>query len=169
MAAVLEEDQEYQLRHIFRWYSRNFNTPLYQVEELPLVEVLQAWYECQYESIVHDETREEELLKELLDLSENEEQRRKREMETERKLDDDEQFAKTVEEAEPPPTKKDPGTMQELVEEVKSRQDMDIPKRKKFSEAELPATIKTLPPDVNMSFVDSDEFERGLEEESIKG
>ena len=50
--AVLSGDnQEYVLRHIFRWYSKTFATPLNEVEELPLEDVLTHYYETKYEDM----------------------------------------------------------------------------------------------------------------------
>ena len=37
-------DSEYQLRCIFRWYSKNFHTPLHVVSTLDEEEVLQAYF-----------------------------------------------------------------------------------------------------------------------------
>lgn len=46
-----EPDSDYWLRKIFRWYSHYFATPLHEVEDLPLVDVLRAWYEQAYEDM----------------------------------------------------------------------------------------------------------------------
>lgn len=61
---------EYQLRHIQRWYSKQFHTPLHMVEELPLDDVLQHYYEAWYETLASAEEGElrlkfEDELKEL--------------------------------------------------------------------------------------------------------
>ncbi len=40
---------EYKLRKIFRWYSTTFHTPLHEVDDLPLVDVLQAYWEQKLE------------------------------------------------------------------------------------------------------------------------
>jgi hypothetical protein len=51
MRAVLEEDPEYLLRRIFRWYSTTYHTPLHQVEELPIEYVLQHFFEVNIEAM----------------------------------------------------------------------------------------------------------------------
>lgn len=55
LASVLTDSSEYGLRHIFRWYSTTFCTPLHIVEDLPLVEVLQHWHESEYEKLLDDD------------------------------------------------------------------------------------------------------------------
>lgn len=47
-AAVLRGDDDFQYREIMRWYSREFSTPLPQVEELDREDVLQHYWECHY-------------------------------------------------------------------------------------------------------------------------
>lgn len=49
MYSVIEEPSEYNIRYIFRWFSREFSTPLHVVETLPLEDVLTHYYECLYE------------------------------------------------------------------------------------------------------------------------
>lgn len=61
--AVHHNEDDYYLRHIFRWYSREFHTPLHLVEDLPLVDVLTHFYECQYEEL-KDEERLQQLYEE---------------------------------------------------------------------------------------------------------
>ncbi len=52
LEAVLSGDsQEYIFRHILRWYSKNFYTPLHVVETIPLEDVLTAYYESKYEEM----------------------------------------------------------------------------------------------------------------------
>ena len=45
LESVVNPDSEYYLRFMFRWYSKTFHTPLHMVPDLPLVEVLTAYYE----------------------------------------------------------------------------------------------------------------------------
>jgi hypothetical protein len=47
--AVLERPGEYTIRHIQRWYSKTFSTPLQEVQDIPIEEVLEAFYEELYE------------------------------------------------------------------------------------------------------------------------
>lgn len=66
MHAVVTEPGEYTTRHIFRWYSREFGTPLHVVESLPLEDVLQHYFECQYEELA-EEQRAETIRRLLID------------------------------------------------------------------------------------------------------
>ncbi len=45
------EDQEYALRRIFRWYSKTYHTPLHMVDQLPLMDVLTAYWEEEFEGL----------------------------------------------------------------------------------------------------------------------
>lgn len=51
LLAVIEAGDEYQTRRILRWYSREFHTPLHVAEELPLEDILRAFFECQFETL----------------------------------------------------------------------------------------------------------------------
>lgn len=49
-----EPDPEYFLRRVFRAYSKKFFTPLHEVEELPLDDVLQHFWEEHFEEVGED-------------------------------------------------------------------------------------------------------------------
>lgn len=51
LIAVTKPDVAASMRRIFRWYSREFSTPLHTVDTLPLEDILQAYYEDRYESM----------------------------------------------------------------------------------------------------------------------
>jgi hypothetical protein len=55
LAGVMDPDEEYTLRDIYRWYSREFATKLHEVEGLPLEYVLLNWFEVQYQELDEDE------------------------------------------------------------------------------------------------------------------
>ena len=74
MQAVLNPDRDAWLRHVVRWYSKTFHTPIADVEQLPMDEVLLAYYESSFEEMEDDE-REEHVHK----LLETDEQRAARE------------------------------------------------------------------------------------------
>jgi len=59
MQSVLKEDLDYLLRDIFRWYSKEFVTPLHVVETLPLEDVLRHYYEVKYAELSEHERLEE--------------------------------------------------------------------------------------------------------------
>ena len=52
--------RDYMYRRIMRWYSKTFSTPLSQVEEFPVEDVLQVYYEETYEEM-DEEQRQGEL------------------------------------------------------------------------------------------------------------
>lgn len=58
LKAVREEDAEYRLRFIYRWYSETFNTPLHVVEDLPTEDVLRHFFERRFEEIPEDKLLE---------------------------------------------------------------------------------------------------------------
>jgi primosomal protein N' len=49
LKSVLQPDDDYFLRRIFRWYSEKFHTPLGEVADLPVEDVLQTYFECAFE------------------------------------------------------------------------------------------------------------------------
>lgn len=49
-----ERDPEYFLRKVFRWYSATYATPLHVVDELPLHDILQNFWENHYESMLEE-------------------------------------------------------------------------------------------------------------------
>jgi hypothetical protein len=49
--SVAKGTYEYHLRHIMRWYSEKFHTPLHMVEDLPLEDILSTFFECEYEDL----------------------------------------------------------------------------------------------------------------------
>ena len=60
MHGVVHEPGEYSLRYIFRWYSREFSTPLTEVEDIPLEDVMRHYFESRYEDL-EEEDREKEI------------------------------------------------------------------------------------------------------------
>src|SRR5277367_2319090 len=71
--AVLRPDGEAFWRHVCRWYSKTFHTPLHVVEDLPVDVVYQHYYEGIYEDL-----DAEELARVADDITETEESRRDR-------------------------------------------------------------------------------------------
>jgi hypothetical protein len=56
------EYREYWLRHIFRWYSKTFHTPLHVVDAIPLHDILIAYFEERYEGMNEEQLEEERAL-----------------------------------------------------------------------------------------------------------
>jgi hypothetical protein len=61
LQSVVNPDSDYQLRSMFRWYSKTFHTPLHVVPDLPLIDVLTAYFESSFENMKDDELAEEKL------------------------------------------------------------------------------------------------------------
>lgn len=58
LRSVVKPDGDYFVRRICRWYSREFHTPLHEVEELPLDYVLTQYFESTFEDMEEDERQE---------------------------------------------------------------------------------------------------------------
>lgn len=85
--SVRDNDGEFKLRQIFRWYSKNFHTPLHLVEELPIEDVLQHYFEY-----VFSEMEPEELQETISELIETQEDRLQRLINEEKVLIDEQEF-----------------------------------------------------------------------------
>lgn len=85
--AVMNGDSAYQVRRILRWYSREFHTPLHVVEDLPLDDVIQVYFECEFEVL-----SAKDRLKRAADLIETEEERAARVAEEDAAANADEDF-----------------------------------------------------------------------------
>lgn len=77
LSSVLEGDDEAFIRHLFRWYSKTFFTPLAEVELLPLEYILLHYFETQYEEL--DSTDKHNLIIHLLESPQEREARKKQE------------------------------------------------------------------------------------------
>jgi len=55
MFSVVEKPADYIVRNIFRWFSKQFSTPLHIVETLPFEDVLVHYFESTYEELEEDE------------------------------------------------------------------------------------------------------------------
>ncbi len=147
---VRDSTAEYHLRHVYRWYSAKFATPLHLVPSLPFSDILTAYFEDQFENMDADELEEERRL-----LTETEGQRLER------------IAAKEAEEA----SEADFLAMAET--EAKRLESTKIPEQpavrpinhphKQAKEADLPEPI-SLPPDVTVKFVDDSFFENLMDE-----
>lgn len=188
MAAVLSPDEGFRLRQIFRWYSKEYHTSLIDTEKLPLLHVLQAFYESHYELMLtnaeENPEKEDIFKKELISLYESKEERFARVLEEESTRISDELFAKMVEEEE----KADEIRRLEKANKIKALADRELSDLSKpmsgplggllekttksikqlskalKEESYLPKepTKEELPQDVKISFIDPDEFEKEL-------
>lgn len=162
---VLNPDTDFYLRRLMRWYSKTFHTPLHIVEEeIPIEHVLLAYFEEKYESLEPDDI--EDLKLELLETPE--EKAEKLALADE---EDATEFAfaemtkNQVLDTEKKPKKIDP--MQHLnniansfnkFSKTMDKVGKELSNMAKDSKEDFP----DLPPDVDMSFPDDDEFEKLL-------
>lgn len=149
--AVEKRDHEYVVRHVCRWYSERFHTPLGEVEAIPLEQVLTHFFEVQVEEM-DDEARDE--LRALL--CETRAERLRREADEEAKAVDDAAFEAMVMEesrrqqgkgALPKP---DDGPI------VPPLPVMGQPLPAVFPDSE---PLRPMPPDIKMTFVSEGELE----------
>lgn len=158
-------DPLYVYRKIFRWYSKNFYTPLHLVQELPLEDVLRAWYEQTFEDMedkdLEAEVRKAALSDEELRLQEMGESADAaadldlmREAEEENAAYERAALAKRIEDVVRP-------VQEQLQQMVPIRPIRDV----EIVPARPPNIRSTIPPDIKMTFVpeDDDSFEKALE------
>jgi hypothetical protein len=188
----MDPDAEYNLRCIFRWYSKTFHTPLHVVPELPLMSVLQAFHEERYREMRDDPARADELREEIRSLIESDEEAVERRMREDLEEYEADQFAKFVEEQEQEAdaerkkkvaarklkmdselqkfteqaTKVLPsleGVVPKLKPKVPGRPlPMVTPALKRETDLPTVEDLKELPPDVSISFVSPEDFEREI-------
>lgn len=92
---VVNDTVDYKIRHIYRWYSREFNTPLHVVYDLDPYEILLNFFECRYEN---QEWEEQEETRQKLVLTEEERIKKETEEASKKKKTelDDEAFLRDV-------------------------------------------------------------------------
>lgn len=143
--SVVKKDPDYLLRNLFRWYSVKFATPLHIVETIPLEDILQHYYEVQYE-----ECNEVELERELINLLEDENSLKSRQREEDLKEAEDFEFAMiTKAEEKSKKSKQKPAVSLDKAKQIE-RGYVD-PKPVTLS------SLKQIPPDITLNFIDSDE------------
>jgi hypothetical protein len=84
--AILLPDREAWYRHVCRWYSKTFHTPLHEVQDLPTEFVLQNYYEGAIEEM--DAEHRAEFLEDVTLTDEERKQRKVEESQVE-KVDED--------------------------------------------------------------------------------
>lgn len=164
---VVDGDYDYRLRQIFRWYSKNFHTPLHVVDELPLDHVLTSFFEDKYEDLDEDEA-----LEEIRTLTETEEERRAREHELTEFASDADDWAAQIEaelrekQAQNPALKAQQGHAASIANVDGAR-----PRILDDDEDGPPIDIAVVQelPDIQMSFLDDDAWERELAELDGRG
>lgn len=161
--AVKKRGPEYMLRHIFRWYSREFHIPLPEVDSIPLENVLTDYFECRYESMEDDDLdAEEERLRETYS-----ERLAREAREAEAAEEDDEFFQDVKREAKISNAKVD-AAKRSLEERIREEGEETIPVPvmgeklpqvfQELAERADPR-LRTVPADIKMEFVSQSELE----------
>jgi hypothetical protein len=151
MRAVQKQDSEFSMRSIRRWYSREFHTPLAEVDCVPDEDLLQAYFEDKYDSMeVAD--RETEIAR----LLETEEER----IEKARQKDEEDaeafEFAKFSEEQQE----------KEKLKRIQAKApEASLLKQAPVSDAKFKdvGNSSELEEDVKISFLGSDDFEAEIQ------
>jgi hypothetical protein len=162
LASVEEQNGEWFMRYICRWYSKTFSTPLDSVLDQPEEEVLLAYFEDKFENLVFssDEEDQEKLREWRRSLTETKEDKFERErIEAIGKTDTE--IAHAQDEA-----------MARQAWEKKRAEDAKKPKMtqvpsldRSISEPSLKDPVPmAIPPDIKMTFVDEDQFEKIVSE-----
>lgn len=134
-------DSDYQYRKVCRWYSKEFHTPLKDVYEMPIEDVLLNYWEQLYEDWEDDDKMGERALKiEARYLTETDEEKESRKLaEYEQDLEDD----AFLEQSE-----------QQILKESTPKQDLIVPNEE-------------IMPDIKMNFLDDNLLQEMLEGQSI--
>jgi hypothetical protein len=163
MHAVVHPDGEAFMRRVKRFYSKTFNVPLPDVDDVPEEDVLTAFYEETFSSMMEDDR--EELLQELLmspeerlELAAAHEKADERDEEFMKKLNED---VKTGKRRGPPPErpklKVTPGSddPREQARLIKERISKGIMTPDEPASTDGPLTLPS-PPDIHMRFEEGD-------------
>lgn len=147
--AVKYRDSEYVLRFIKRWYSKTFSTPLEEVDDIPVEDLLTHFFEERYQDM-----DDEDLDHELMLLTETDAERKVREdKERQDAADDDEFFNEIKEKAKKENRKFDPNAAdQEPIIPVKT---LGSNKETTFAE---PEKKNLLPEGFEAAFMSDDEL-----------
>jgi len=147
---VVNGSEDYELRRIFRWFSKTFNTPLHYVEELPIETVLQHYYENAYEELRSEDYREFE--QEWSELIENEKERKERLQKAEAEKASEEEFLRISQEMAKKAAEKKSITLKGVGEQVPKIEEK-VPDSGTLGKETLPAV-----PEIKMSFLSESDF-----------
>lgn len=157
--AVFDQDPEYILRKIIRWYSKTYYTPIAQVEELPFEEILQAYFEEKYEAMHKDDLEAEK--QDILTTAEA-----RQAIVTAEEHDEVDMFllaqAELKEKKKAQTTLKPDASLNDKIKQVAKLQgDLSNLLRRDLPEATMDRTknMTAVPPNISMTFVSEDEFE----------
>lgn len=159
MRAVVNGDSDYNIRYILRWYSKTFHTALTDVEDLPLEDVLQTFFECRYEEM-NEAERDQEIEKLLLSEEELARKRRREDAEDA----EAEEFAKLTETQVKENNKKPLENAAKTADKVATglQKLAETLQEEKVEVQEPESPIKVLP-DIKMTFIEDTDFDQILE------
>ena len=153
IGAVKSRDADYTLRHIFRWYSRQFHVPLTEVDEVPLDDILQHYFECRYEDLDDEQLEEEEAR-----LRETRPERLAREAREAREAESDDEFFREAQQ-EASKTRK---RLDQKMEDPKSGPLAPLhndPLPDAFRSVKADQKLREIPPDIKMEFADEGDLD----------
>jgi primosomal protein N' len=164
LRAVLDpkSDPDYSLRHVFRWFSKTFHTPLAQVEEMPLEDILRHYYEDDYEEKTSDEKSMMLLEVEIKKMAETDEEKMLRERKEGFTKTSDDEFHKLIEERE---------KKRALSKKEPNQPDLTprpVNKPNKLPEASFRAPELPKEETVKIIHMDQADFEKLLDEDPVK-
>lgn len=174
LAEVVKEEpgSAYSIRQVFRWYSEKFHTPLHLVDELPLHDVMQHYFESNYEKLKDSPGA---LQEELIELSRTPEEEAAAKAKADREVFQNWKFEREAEEE---------AKVQQAAKAKKLASDAVKPKkppvfsppsaslRARMSSEEspiVPDLNKPPEPTIKMSFIDLDELEELSSSDSFGG
>jgi hypothetical protein len=161
MAAVVSENDDYNLRYVQRWYSKEYSTPLADVEDIPVPDLLQTYFEVRYEDMAATDRKQE--IERLLETEEEHRLRCREEDAEEASLAE---FAKQIEinAKKAAPTKMQDavtqiqGALGGLADVIKKAQGLDKKDDMKLKAADFEkASNGPPPPDINFKFIETSE------------
>ncbi|GAC1696258.1 MAG: hypothetical protein NVS9B9_18800 [Ktedonobacteraceae bacterium] len=151
LLAHIKSDTDYNLRYVFRWYSKTFHTPLHTVERLPLDFILEHYFEDSVEQM-SPEARHKKVRELLL----TQEERERRSSNEDAEEADAELFrAQALEEQKKLEKEQIEEANKELV--VSQQQGGSLP------EPTVPSPDESPKPDIQMSFVDLSELDKEMD------
>ncbi len=165
---------DFQRRKIFRWYSETFATPLHLVDELPVEDVMQHYYEHNYLQMSEDD-----LQRELHDLTATPAEAAATAaqanmdalgtFETQREVEQDDTIEAAYARAKglKPPAK--PSDVKGAGPAKAPAVKMAAPSQRKGAETELPDAVGDLSKKIEMTFVSLAELERLEESDGLGG
>lgn len=155
MLSVIEPDGDAFWRHLCRWYSQKFHTPLHIVEELPSDHLLTHYFETIYEDMEPDDRHDA-----IIFMLESPEERKEREI-REQEAEDD-----FMREAEAEVAEQNAKLKKDFKESVKNLSKTSL-KDKVNKEKEYLDRVEELEEKIEIKFMEDDQFDELAEQDMI--